>query len=60
MIKSILFENPQKESYILDIIIDSKIVFVEYALYYLGIREPTREKQRKMLPRKLPHVRLHP
>ena len=60
VIKSILSENPQKESYILDIIIDSKIVFVEYALYYLGIRKPTREKQLKMLPRKFPHVRLHP
>ena len=36
------------------------IVVVEYALYYLGIREPTREKQRKMLPRTLPHVRFYP
>ena len=44
VIKSLLSENPQKESYILDVIIDLKIVFMEYALYYLGIREPTKEK----------------
>ena len=60
VIKSILSENPQKESYIFEVIIDPMIIFVEYALYYLDIREPTREKQRKMLPRKLPHVRLYP
>ena len=60
VIKSILSENPQKESYILEVIIEPMIIFVEYALYYLGVREHTREKQRKMLPRKLPHIWLYP
>ena len=55
-----LFENPYEKSYILSVILEPKIWHVESALYYLGIREPSKRKKRKMLPRTLPNIRLYP
>ena len=55
-----LSENPHEKSYILQVILEPKIWHVESALYYLGIREPSKIKGRKMLPRTLSHVRLYP
>ena len=55
-----LSENPHEKPYILQVILEPKIWHVESALYYLGMREPSKSKKRKILPRTLPHVRLHP
>ena len=55
-----LFKNPYEKSYILPVILEPKIWHVESALYYQGIREPSKRKEGKMLPRTLPHVQLHP
>ena len=55
-----LSENPHEKPYILQVILEPKIWHVESALYYLGMREPSKSKKRKMLPRTLPHIRLYP
>ena len=54
------FKNPHEQPYILKVILEPKIWNVESVLYYLGIREPSERKKRKMLPRTLPHIRLYP
>ena len=51
-----LSENPHEKPYILEVILELKIWHVESVLYYLGMREPSKSKKMKMLPRKLPHV----
>ena len=53
-------KNPHEKPYILQVFLELKIWHVESALYYLAIREPSKRKEMKMLPRTLPHIQLHP